>query len=251
MLAALRTLLAVTASDSGRLGGTFTGDEQVRYASRGRTTRAGCVRWPNLSGSLRLAILVLAPLPASAFVVTIDKAPAALYLQVGNGSFSGFYNAGGTPGTSPAVNLVSVTVPSAALLTGGDQQMTSNSTQAVSFYDGRIFCAPPSQVYLGGFYRVNNQGNRTAVLSVTSPPSLVSAAGDTIPFSQIRWTSSAGTDAAQPVLPDGSFIAGGTQFLAGFRRNTWRETCLTFFYRNDPATAGTYEGRVTYTLTAP
>jgi hypothetical protein len=197
-----------------------------------------------------LAIALLLPASAHAFVVSILRGPAAIYLQVGNGAFSGFYSTGGTPGSNPSVNEVSVTVPSAALLTGADQQMTSNSTQAASFYDGRIFCAPPAQVYIGGFYRVNNQGNRTAVLSVTTPPFLVSATGDTIPFSQIRWTSSGDGGSAQPV-PSGTFMAGGTQFLAGFYRNTWRESCLTFYYLNDPASAGSYQGRVTYTLSAP
>jgi hypothetical protein len=203
-----------------------------------------------LHAAMLAAIATLSPASASAFVVNILRGPAAIYLQVGNGSFSGFYSTGGTPGTNPAVNLVSVAVPSAALLTGADQQMTSNSTQATSFYDGRMFCTPPAQVYIGGFYRVNNQGNRTAVLSVSTPPFLVSATGDTIPFSQIRWTSSSGGNLPPPV-PDGIFNAGGTQFLAGFYRNTWHESCLTFYYLNDPASAGSYQGRVTYTLAAP
>lgn len=212
--------------------------------------------WPLWARRLRRVALVgavvLASVPADAFVITISSGPEAIFLQVGTGSFSGFYSTGGTPQNNPTVNVVSVTVPSAAVLSGADQQMTSNSAQAMSFYDGFIFCVPPDQVYIGGFYRRPNQANRSAVLSVTVPPVLVSAIGDTIPFSQIRWTSSGIGDgaAAQPV-PEGSFIAGGTQFLANFQRNTWRESCLTFFYLNDPAAAGTYEGRVTYTLAAP
>jgi hypothetical protein len=55
------------------------------------------------------------------------------------------------------------------------------------------------------------------VLSVTVPPALVSAAGDTIPFSQIRWTSSGiGDGTAAQSCPTARFIAGGTQFLADF-----------------------------------
>jgi hypothetical protein len=190
-------------------------------------------------------------LPAGAFVIEISPAARLIYLQVGTGSFSGFYSAGGAPLDNPTVNIVSVTVPSAALLSGADQQMTSNSTQAASFYDGRIFCMPPDQVYIGGFFRRPGKPTfQSAVLSVTVPPSLVSASGATIPFSQIRWTSSSIGAAASPV-PDGRFIAGGTQFLAEFYRNTWRESCLTFYYINDPAPAGTYEGRVVYTLSSP
>jgi hypothetical protein len=186
--------------------------------------------------------------PARAFVVNIERGSQAIFLQVGSGSFSGFFNAGGTPATNPTVNVVSVDVPSAAMLTGADQRMTSNSAQSISFYDGRLFCSPPDQVYLGGFYRFPGQAPRAAVLSVTAPPTLMSMAGDAIPFSQIRWTSS--PEGAAVVSP-GAFLAGGTRFLAEFSRNTWRETCLTFYYLNDPAAAGTYEGRVTYTLAAP
>jgi hypothetical protein len=205
--------------------------------------------------SWRHVLLVIAAsiaLPAEAFVVEITPAKKTIFLQVGTGSFSGAFAAGGTPVDNPTVNVVSVTVPSAALLSGADQQMTSNSAQAISFYDGRIFCSPPDQVYIGGFFRRQGRPPQPAVLSVTVPPALVSAAGDTIPFSQIRWTSSAIGDAAEAQsIPDGTFVAGGTQFLADLFRNTWRESCLTFFYANEPAAAGTYEGRVTYTLTAP
>lgn len=190
-------------------------------------------------------IALLGAAPAGAFVIDISPGnPFVIYLQVGSGSFSGLYSSGGTPLGNPTVNVVSVTVPSAALLTGADQRMTSDSTQAISFFDGRVFCSPPEQVYVGGFFRRPGTPTfQTAVLSANVPPALISPAGDTIPFSQIRWTST-----AQDVVPDGAFIAGGNQRIADFYRNTWRETCLTFYYRNDPAAAGTYEGRVTFTL---
>lgn len=195
-----------------------------------------------------LVVAAMLATPANAFVIDISAGnPFVLYLQVGTGSFSGLYSTGGTPLGNPTVNVVSVTVPSAALLTGADQRMTSDSTQAVSFYDGRVFCSPPEQVYIGGFFRrPGGPRFQSAVLSVDVPPALISPAGDTIPFSQIRWTSS-----SQQVLPDGAFIAGGTQRIADFYRNTWRESCLTFYYLNDPAAAGNYEGRVTYTLALP
>jgi hypothetical protein len=198
----------------------------------------------------RVALFAAATLsagPVSAFVVDISPGRKSLYLQVGSGSFSGLYAAGGTPQSDPVVNLVSVTVPSAALLSGADQQMSSDSSQAISFYDGRVFCAPPDQVYIGAFFRRQGRPPHSAVLSVTAPPALVSATGDAMPFSQIRWTSSS----PESGIGDGVFVAGGTQFLADFFRNSWRESCLTFFYRNEPAASGTYEGRVTYTLTAP
>lgn len=176
-----------------------------------------------------------------------------VYLQVGVGSFSGLYQGGGTPLGNPSVNVVSVTVPGEAVLSGAEQQMTSNSTQSISFYDGRSFCAPPAQVYVGGFYRFpNNNRAEAALLQVTITRPLESPTGASIPFSQIRWTSGGlgGGAGSQPVLA-GRFAESGTQVIGSFRRNTWNESCLTFFFDNDPAPAGTYEGRVTYTLSRP
>jgi hypothetical protein len=170
---------------------------------------------------------------------------------VGNGSFTGTYNSGGTPGTNATINKVSVTVPAAQVGNGTAQQMTSDSTQAVSFWDNYSFCNPPTQVYIGGFYRLpGNVG--TATLSVTtSAANLVDAAGDTIPFSQISWTSSGNGDAGAEVIPGGTFT-GGTQTLASLGVNTWNESCHTFSYANAASVAaGTYTGRATYTLSAP
>ena len=130
--------------------------------------------------------------------------------------------------------------------------MNSSSSNGVSNYDSFNFCpGAPAQVYIGGFFRrPSNNGN--AILTVTSPVNLVNAAGDTIPFSQISWTTAGAneTPAAQPI-PGGTF-AGGAQTLATFPANSWRESCHSFSYANDDvAPAGVYNGRVTYTLSAP
>lgn len=202
---------------------------------------------------LAAAGLIGSALPADAFIVDISMGQTAVYLQVGNGSFSGLYGSGGTPLDNGTVNRVSLTVPAAVLGNGAEQSMTSNSTQAASFYDGFTFCNPPTEVYVGGFYRRPNTTNQSAVLSVEVPAALTSAASDTISFAQIRWTSSGNGDgsAAQPI-PAGTFVAGSTQFLANFRRNSWRESCLTFYYLNDQIVpAGSYTGRVVYTLATP
>lgn len=215
--------------------------------SPSRRPRAAQLAW-----RLGWAAALTAP-AAQAFIIDISPGPVAVYLQVGNGSFTGFFGSGGTPLDNSTVNRVSLTVPATALGTGVDQSMTSNSTQAISFYDGFTFCNPPNEVYIGGFYRRPGNPNQSAVLSVQVPAALLSSSANSIPFSQIRWTSSGNGDgtAAQPV-PAGSFVAGGTQFLANFLRNTWRESCLTFFYQNDQIVpAGTYNGRVTYTLATP
>ncbi|MGZ5042226.1 MAG: hypothetical protein ACXWBQ_15900 [Usitatibacter sp.] len=187
---------------------------------------------------------------ARAFSVNITAGTRAIYLQVGNGSFTGTYSGGGTPGNNATVNVVSVTVPAAAIGTGVAQQMSSNSTQATSFYDNFAFCNPPVQVYVGGFFRLPGTTG-TATLSVTTAANLVNASGSTIPFSQISWTSSGNSDAGAEPIPAGAFN-GGTQTLTTFKVNTWNESCHTFSYANAATVAsGTYTGRATYTLSAP
>jgi hypothetical protein len=204
----------------------------------------------HLTTAALVAAVLGAPV-ASAYTVNINSGTRAIYLQVGNGSFTGTYSGGGTPGVNATINKVSVTVPAAQVGNGTAQQMTSDSTQAVSFYDNYSFCNPPTQVYIGGFYRLpGNSG--TATLSVTtSAANLVDAAGDTIPFSQISWTSSGNGDTGTEVIPGGTFT-GGTQTLTTFKVNTWNESCHTFSYANaSSVAAGTYTGRATYTLSAP
>jgi hypothetical protein len=186
---------------------------------------------------------------AQAFVVTIAPGARAIFLQVGNGTFTGTYSGGGTPGNNAQVNQVSVAVPANVLGTGTPQQMSSNSTQARSPYDDFTFCTPPVQVYVGGFFRIPS-GTSTASLTVTSPANLLNASGDTIAFSQVSWTSSGIGDAAA-AIPAGAFN-GGTLALYNFASNTWAESCFTFSYANARVVAaGVYTGRVTYTLSAP
>src|SRR3546814_9095431 len=103
---------------------------------------------------------------------------------------------------------------------------------------------------LGGGYRGNHKDG-DAMLTVTAPANLTNANGDTIPFSQISWTSSGNGDTGAQPFPAGTF-SGGVQTLANWPVNTWRESCHTFSYGNDAIVpAGTYNGRVTYTLTVP
>lgn len=208
-----------------------------------------CSRWTRralLAGVLGAGVSL-----ACAYTVNINAGTRAIYLQVGNGSFTGTYSGGGTPGVNATINKVSVSVPAAQVGNGTAQQMTSDSTQAVSFYDNYSFCNPPTQVYIGGFYRLPGTTG-TATLSVsTSAANLVDAAGDTIPFSQISWASSGNGDTGTEVIPGGAFT-GGTQTLTTFKVNTWNESCHTFTYANAASVAaGTYTGRATYTLSAP
>jgi len=185
---------------------------------------------------------------ASAYTITITSGTRAIYLQVGSGGYIGFYNAGGTPGSNATINVVSVTVSSANVGTGAAQAMTSNSTVSQSPIDGFVFCNPPSQVYIGAWSRPG-PGSGVATLTVATPTNLTSGS-DSIPFSQISWVMSGNGDSVFQ-FPNGTF-AGGTQTLATFPANTWKEQCMTFSYANTvvPA-AGTYTGRATYTLSLP
>ena len=189
---------------------------------------------------------------AGAFTVNITaRNPRTLYLQVGVGTFTGgTYNAGGSPANNPTVNVVSVNVPAAQVGSGTAQAMTTNSTASQSLYDNFTFCNLPGQLYIGGFYRsTSNTG--AATLSATSPANLVNSTGNTIPFTQIRWTSSGNGDTGAQPFPAGAFV-GGVQTIGAISRNQWAESCHSFSYSNSAVVAaGTYTGRVTYTLSAP
>lgn len=192
---------------------------------------------------------------ASAYTVSISpRNPRTIYLQVGVGSFTGgTYNSGGNPANNSTINLVSVSVPVAQVGNGTAQTMTTNSTASVSFLDNFAFCNLPNQLYVGGFYRLtNNAAGSVATLRAAVPANLVNAGGQTIPFSQIRWTSSGNGDTGAQPFPAGTFINGGTQTIGTISRNQWAESCHTFTYANSAVrAAGTYSGRVTYTLSAP
>lgn len=185
---------------------------------------------------------------AQAYVITITSGQRSIYLQVGAGGYTGVYTSGGTPGNNGTINVVTVIVPASSVGSGAAQAMTSNSNVAQSPIDGFVFCSPPSQVYIGAWSRPGS-GSGVATLTVTSPANLTSGS-DTIPFSQISWVMSGNGDTVFQ-FPNGSFT-GGTQILATFPANTWKEQCMTFTYANSvlPA-AGTYTGRAVYTLSLP
>lgn len=202
--------------------------------------------------ALAAALVLLAPLPGAAFLVTISSGPPSVFLQVGAGTITGgTYASGGVPGTNATINNVSVTLPAWSLGTG-TQPMTTDSTVTNSPYDGRAYCPatnPATWVYVGGFYRW--PGNiADALLTVTAPTDLVSGA-DTLPFSTISWVSG-GIGDAVPTIASGTFVGGGPQTLLTVTRNRWFESCLKFSYANATVfPAGTYTNRVTYTLTVP
>jgi hypothetical protein len=190
-----------------------------------------------------IAVVALAAsTPAQAWVLNITAGARAVYLAVGNAT----PNADNT-----TVNLVSLNLPLANVGNGVAQPMTSNSTQATSPFDGYTVCTPSAgQVYIGGFYRLPTTNATTAVLQVSTPAALTNGTFS-IPFNQISWTSTALGNAGADI-PAGTFVSGGTLLLRNFTSNTYVENCHTFSYANtNPVAGGTYDGRATYTLTAP
>lgn len=206
------------------------------------------------AASACLAVLVIADMAAAhAWSLSVTSGARRLFLHVGNGAVSGPSGTlNGTAGTSGIVNTVEVTVPAAQLGNATALAMTSDSTQNTSLYgDGNNTCpTPSSQVMVGAGFR-RNGGSNSATLTVASPAALVNASGDTIPFTQISWTVSAPGSGVPNVIPAGTFN-GGTQTLATLPGNTYIENCHTFSFANSAVrAAGTYTGRVTYTLASP
>lgn len=209
----------------------------------------------NIFVKILLSLLVVSsPNLALAYSVAITPGVKAIYLQVGAGTMtggSGNYQSGSTPGNNATINLVSVTVPTASVGNGVGQVMATNSP-VISSWDSYAFCTAPNQVYIAGFNRRPAAGSGTAVLSVTSPASLTTASGDTIPFGKISWASTGNGDASPSTLPSGTFVAGTTQAIYTYAMNNWSESCHTFTYLNNTVVAGgVYNGRVTYSLVTP
>ena len=205
----------------------------------------------NIFRSGLVACLFAATPVLHAYVVAISNSPRSLFLQVGAGTMTGgggtFAN-GGTPGNNSTVNSVSVDVP-ATSLGGGVQAMTTDSAVENSPYDNFVFCSVPEEVYVAGYYRRPGNGGG-AILSATSPTTLSNGLGDTIAFTSISWISG-GMGDTPATIPSGTFV-GGVQTVYTIARNNWFESCLTFNYANNSLVpAGTFTGRVTYTLTAP
>jgi hypothetical protein len=199
------------------------------------------------------ALLGAASSAAYSYTANLNAgSPAAVYLQVGVGSFTAAYIDGGQPGNNTSVQTVSLSVPANVVGNGTAQTMTTNSTQAISHWDNYTFCSVPGQMFIGGFYRTAGGNTVAAKVTATVPAALVDAAGDTIPFSKIQWTSSGNGDSGTEIFPSWIFVNGAVQNVGSMASNTWNESCWSFSYLNNtvPA-AGTFTGTVQYTLTAP
>jgi hypothetical protein len=209
---------------------------------------------PGLRRALIGAVLVgVVANTASAYTATLTPvSPLMVYLQVGVGSFTNNYLNGGQPGNNSTINTVSATVASAVVGNGTAQPMTTNSTATQSYWDGYAYCSVPGQLYIGGFYRTTGAATVAAQVTANVPAALTDAAGHTIPFSKIRWTSSGNGDSGAEPFPAGAFVNGGVQNVGSMSSNTWNESCWTFSYLNNTVPpAGTFTGVVRYTLSAP
>ncbi len=233
----------------GKQPGMMAGDP-VRFSrSTLRPALAGAVLLAAFSGS------------ASAYTATLTAAaPQTIYLQVGNGTFTGgnytpIQGNGqptGTPGINTTINTVSAKLTLVAVGNATAQAMTTDSTATQSFWDGYTFCSVPAQLYIGGFFRTAGGSTAAAQVTATVPAALIDTTGDTIPFSKISWKTGGNGDAGAEPFPAGTFVNGGVQTVGTMDSNTWNESCWTFSYLNNTVPkSGVYSGAVLYTMSAP
>ena len=206
----------------------------------------GLLRGPWACARVLVSCVLLPTLPvtAAAWSLQINGASTRVFLHVGTGTADANNN---------TVDRVTADLTTAQLLSGVPQAMTNSGTQSRSLSgDNFATCpTPASQVLIGASYRRNGNSQQQATLSVTAPANLVSAAGDTIPITEISWTVAAPGSPVPGVIRAGTFAAGQQQ-LANVPPNTFIENCHTFRYANSAIrAAGTYDGTVTYTLSAP
>jgi len=208
---------------------------------------AGNAKGPRLSGRglfvyVFAGLALAAALPAQALVFNLGNSPVRqLHLQVGSGG-----NGSQVMPVNPTVDVVSVTVPAGALGNASSQVMsTSNSNTIDPYPPVKLTCADGRQVLVSAIARVPF-GIANATLTVNSAAPLANASGETLPFSQISWTSSDGA------IPSGTFNTSAAQTLLNMTTSQQYESCHTFRYANTGVVAaGTYRGRVTYTLSMP
>jgi len=202
---------------------------------------------PRLSGrglfiSAAGAVLAVLAWPAHALIFNLGPAPTRqLHLQVGTGG-----NGAQVMPTNPTVDVVSVTVPAAALGNASTQVMSTSNPNTISPYPPiSLTCSDGRKVLVSAIARVPS-GTANATLTVNSAVPLTNASGQTLPFSQISWTSSDNS------IPSGTFSTSAAQTLLNMTTSRQYESCHTFSYANTGVVAaGTYRGRVTYTLSMP
>lgn len=214
---------------------------------------ATSVRRAALGCMLGAAVCMAAP-AANAFTVALLPGNRMLYLQVGLGtiSFTSFFGlAVPNASNNSAVNLVTATVPAAAMLSRAPVPMTANSNVTTSPARGTAVCPAATDVFVGGLYRkqfLSGAGTATLQVSTSAP---LTAGARTMPFTEIAWDSVGIGDTA-PTIQSGQFTGSAAQVIGSVDSNDWFEGCLRFRFLNTRVyPAGTFNGTAIYTLSAP
>jgi len=183
----------------------------------------------------RAALLAFTAACAHAATVAITAGPGRIILQVGSGAAT--------------INQVNISVPGANVGNG-----TAVVSTSVTPADPTC---PANSVLIDAQARSQNNQPRTATLTADSSTPLTTGSA-TIPFTQISWTSSTpgggpnGCLAAPVTIPSGTFSGGAGQALVSIGTSQRACVCAQFSYSNsNVVSAGTYTGRVTYTLAMP
>lgn len=191
-----------------------------------------------------VAASLSAPATVQAWSLAVGGASTRVYLHVGTGT---------ADANNSTVDRLTANLTGPELLARNPKAMTNSGNQSRSLSgDNFSTCpTPASQVLIGASYRRNGNSQQQATLSVSAPANLVSAAGDTIPITEISWTVAAPGSPAPGIIRAGAFVPGQQQ-LANVPPNTFIENCHSFRYANSAVrAAGTYDGVVTYTLSTP
>lgn len=175
-------------------------------------------------GTVAIAVLVMALLTGT-LVDAISNSPEAAVFNIGNQAVPEISIRVGNPGAT--INRVDFDVSNSEV---GDGTPVAGSQQITI----RLVIRAPASSPLTGF------------LTVDSSTPLVNSSGATIPVSEISWTARDGD------IPSGSFGGSTNQLLASFTSSTRVVDRHSFSYANrNIHDAGTYNGQVTYTWSAP
>jgi len=187
--------------------------------------------------------LLLIAAVADAATIAIGTGARRLIFRVGAGTGA----AGGSTGT---INLVTFTVPAASV---------GNGTPVVGTVAPASPDCPAGTVVIDAQARTPAGAPRNVTISANSSVALTTGVF-TIPFTQIDWISSTPGGiaclAAPTTIPTGTFAGTAGQSLyqapGTFSSPARACACMQFRYLNqNVVSAGTYTGRVTFTLSMP
>ncbi len=174
-----------------------------------------------------LTLLALA-CPSHAVTFVVANGAARIKLRIGTGDLASQATCNNAAGDNGTIDIVSFVLTLANV--GNGVAVVGAPTVVVAACARSLAAAP-----------------RTATLTANSTTALNNGSGSTIPFTQISWTAAGDTD-----IPAGTFTGAAGQVLASFTTSGGRTATHTFSYANtNVVAAGTYTGRVTYTLTMP